>query len=122
MADDTKSEKVTTEGSARVLNKVKGRLESMEVGDLPVIERVAADGTTRPVDANGGVVGADAERVAELNAAAEAFAQEHQATAPAPKKQLAGDRPAPPKSSGGAGGADKPMGLWARIKSWFIGG
>lgn len=113
---------VTTEGSARVLNEVKGRLERIETGDLPVIERIGADGTSRRVDQTGEMIRPDADhfdaaRLEAVNEAAEAFATQHRASA-------ADEPPATTpsvKPTDGASRASEPerTGLWARIMSWF---
>ncbi len=126
MAEPDKPAKVKTEGSARVLNEVKGRLEHLEAGEMPVIERVGPDGTSRRVDHTGEMVrpavdAAPAEDPA-IRAAAEAFAAEHSAgkagsVAPkaAPKKA-----PAPPDSKPTAATKEPAkQGFFARILAIF---
>lgn len=116
------SSKVATEGSARVLNEVKGRLENIDAGELPIIEKVARDGSTRRVDPTGEMIKPDAAQMAAVSAAAEAFSSEH----------LAGATPEPvssdsPESEGKRGDgseptrtvAHAPLGFWARVKAWF---
>ena len=114
-------EKVTTEGSARVLNEVKGRLEKMEAGDLPVIEKVAPDGTSRRVDPTGEMVRPIPEEVAAVTQAAEAFANQHLAGEYDAPKPAAKQKPAPKKtpSSEGPQEAAQPKGFFARILGWF---
>lgn len=121
MSDQAKPSKVTTEGSARVLNEVMGRLERMDAGELPVIERVGPDGVTRRVDQTGQMIRPDnaqieASRLDAVNEAAEAFAQEHHANpAAAPSKA-----PAAPSQRSGVEESEPPRaGLWERIKAWF---
>lgn len=113
-----KSSKLDTEGSARVLNEVKGRLERMETGEMPVIQRVTSDGSVRQVDATGEMVRPDAERIAAMNEAAEAFAAEHGAGA-----NVETPSPTPDGADESRSGPDtkRPRGLWARIKAWFTG-
>ncbi len=112
MAEGEQQGKLDTEGSAQVLNEVKGRLENMETGDLPVIQRIGADGTVRQVDPTGEMIRPDVDLDA-MNRAAEAFAAEVAAETvadPAPEPQVAGT-PAPVETP--------RRGLWARIKAWF---
>lgn len=113
---------VTTEGSARVLNEVKGRLERIETGELPVIEKVGADGSSRRVDPTGEMIrpepaAVDAARLAAVNEAAEAFASEHRAAAeepPAPAVPAA-----PVADDEGHGKTRGRTGLWAWIRALF---
>ena len=103
MAEGEEPTKVSTESSKKVLKTVAGRLSKMEAGDLPTIERVAADGSTRAVDHTGEMIrpsAAQVEAAREANRpssddleaareAAEQFSAEHRAhpTPPAPKQQ-----------------------------------
>ncbi|HET8930390.1 MAG TPA: hypothetical protein VFN21_07025 [Acidimicrobiales bacterium] len=113
---------VSTEGSARVLNEVKGRLERIETGELPVIEKIGADGSTRRVDPTGEMIrpdGAhiDAARLDAVNEAAEAFANQHHAPA-ADQPPSAGPSVSAADRAPRPSGAER-KGLWARIMSWF---
>ncbi len=109
----TEASKVQTEGSARVLNEVKGRLERMATGEMPVIERIGPDGRTHRVDQTGEMIRPDPGATASLQDRAEAFAAAHQ-----------GDPATPPGAAPEAEPAPEPRvepaaGFWARIKAWF---
>lgn len=121
MPEKTKSTKVTTEGSARVLTEVMGRLERMDAGEAPAIERVGPDGTTRRVDATGKMIRPDAARVAAVNEAAEAFASEHREAAATPATAPVSARPAASTPAPEPTRTAEPerKGLWARIKALF---
>lgn len=118
MTDHDDMSKVTTEGSAHVLNEVMGRLENIEAGDLPVIERVGPDGTSTRVDPTGEMIRPAPEALDDLARAAEAFATEHHAAAAAapPSAGIEAAAPAPtePGENVAANG-----GLWARVTAWF---
>lgn len=116
MADREQAPKVDTEGSARVLNEVKGRLERMETGDFPVIQRVDADGNVRQVDQTGEMVRPDQ---AEVQDAAERFAADHRAASARP--DASPDPAAAPEHASEPEPPSTPLraGLWARIKAWF---
>jgi len=113
--DRSADTKVTTEGSARVLNEVKGRLERIETGALPVIERIGPDGTVRRVDQTGEMIRPEPGEMDAARRAAEAFADEHSSMASHGDGAMA--RSAPVAS------ADEPVapraGFWARIAAWF---
>ncbi len=120
-ADGSARGKVTTEGSARVLNEVKGRLERIETGELPVIERIGADGTTRRVDPTGEMIRPDTAHLAAVNEAAEQFAAQHRAadaSSPA-ASPAAAVTSAPVGSESDADPVPARTGLWARIIAWF---
>lgn len=119
MPDREQSAEVATEGSAAVLNQVKGRLERMETGELPVIERVGPDGTTRRVDHTGEMVRPEAAEIDGARAAAEAFAAEHRAGTTGPKAAQRPDQTGPPSQPEEAMSAPARPGLWARITAWF---
>ena len=132
MAEGEEPTKVSTESSKKVLKTVAGRLSKMEAGDLPTIERVAADGSTRAVDHTGEMIrpsAAQVEAAREANRpssgeveaareAAEQFSAEHRAhpTPPAPKQQPPLRLP---ETNVQAPMAEDRPGLWARIMGWF---
>src|SRR5690554_6182088 len=91
----TEASKVQTEGSARVLNEVKGRLERMATGEMPVIERIGPDGRTHRVDQTGEMIRPDPGAAASLQDRAEAFAAAHQSGAPAPQAAAPAAAPEP---------------------------
>ena len=120
MTEGEEPTKVRTESSKKVLKTVAGRLSKMEAGELPVIERVSADGSTRVVDHTGEMVRPDAAELDAAREAAERFAADHRANpvAPAPKQQPP-SRPIETKVD--SPDVDARPGLWARIIGWFKG-
>lgn len=122
MAEAEEPTKAKTESSKKVLKTVAGRLSNMEAGELPTIERVSADGTSRVVDHTGEMIRPSTDEVDAArdaaDEAAEQFAAEHRAhpVAPAPKQQPPSRPPAPKVD---APAAEERIGLWARIMGWF---
>ncbi len=119
--DASTQPKVTTEGSARVLNEVKGRLERIETGELPVIERIGPDGSTRRVDPTGEMIRPDTAHLAAVNEAAEQFAAQHQAADGPTSSVLPGAAATGTPDAAGVDADTVPArtGLWARIMGWF---
>ena len=115
MPDQKSPKQVSTEGSKTVLSQVKGRLERMETGEMPVIQRVGPDGTSRRVDHTGEMVRPDTAQAEAARAAAEAFAAEHRAGTTTPPPAPA---PAPPPQQPVVAESERP-GIWARITAWF---
>lgn len=117
MVEPGQTPEVEVEGSARVLSEVKGRLERMETGELPVIQRVGPDGSVRQVDPTGEMVRPATTDIDAINAAAEAFAAEHRVAGPGP---AAAPAPVPaPEPVPVHAPEPTPTGLWARIRAWF---
>lgn len=115
MAEGEEQPVVTTESSKAVLKTVAGRLSSIEAGELPVIERVNADGTTGyAVDHTGEMVRPSADDVDAAREAAERFSAEHRDAPPPGPRPPAGGPVAPQPTEQPTG-----KGLWARIKAWF---
>ena len=118
MAEGEEPTKVSTESSQKVLKTVAGRLSKVEAGELPVIERVSADGSTHIVDHTGEMIRPGVDELDAAREAAERFAADHRANpvAPAPKQQPPSH---PAESKIEVPEAEARPGLWARIMGWF---
>ncbi len=121
MSEHGEPSKVDTEGSEQILNRVKGRLERMDTGDLPVIEHIGPDGSVRRVDHTGEMVRPDPGQIDAAREAAEAFAREHR-TAAVDARSAGPSAPSAPPEGSRTIADTAPVqrkGLWARIAAWF---